>query len=169
MSNSFFQAICRVGIFMICAQAIIHFRPNGSYEKYLKLLVGVMVLMQLFVPLAGFLSGGGQGEGALALEDFVESFQEGMREAEKNSQKTDALLEKMTLEEVRRRAQEWKDNEAGRQEAGRQEADRQEADWEQDASDVSGADGGEERAADKEAAIRVEVEEIAPVRIGQEE
>lgn len=159
MSNSFFQAICRVGIFMICAQAIIHFRPNGSYEKYLKLLVGVMVLMQLFAPLAGFLSGGGHGEGALALEDFVESFQEGMREAEKNSRETDALLEKMTLEEVRRRAQEWKD----------EEAERQEADREQNASDVSGADGEEERAADKEAVIRVEVEEIAPVRIGQEE
>lgn len=159
MIHSFFQAICRVGIFMICAQAILHFRPNGSYEKYLKFLVGVMVLMQLFAPLAGFLSGGGHGGEVLALEDFVKSFQEGMREAEKNSRETDALLEKMTLEEVRRRAQEWKDEEAGRQEADRV----------QDTSDVSDADGEEEKAADQEAVIRVEVEEIAPVRIGQED
>lgn len=142
---------------MICAQAIIHFRPNGSYEKYLKLLVSVMVLLQLFAPLAGLLSG--VGGGALTLEDVVESLQEGMREAEKNAKETDALLEKMTLEEVRKRAQEWKDEEAERREAG----------GEQEISDVPGAGGGEEDAADKEAEIRVELEEIAPVRIGQEE
>ena len=39
MRNPLFQAICRVGMFMICAQAIVHFRPNEAYEKYLKLLV----------------------------------------------------------------------------------------------------------------------------------
>ncbi len=46
MQNSLFQAICRVGIFMICAQAIVHFRPQEAYEKYLKLLISVMVLVR---------------------------------------------------------------------------------------------------------------------------
>lgn len=30
MQNLFFQTICRVGIFMICAQAMIHFRPQEA-------------------------------------------------------------------------------------------------------------------------------------------
>ena len=59
MQNLLFQAICRVGIFMICAQAIVHFRPKEAYEKYLKLLVSAMVLVQLFLPLGG----GGPGAG----------------------------------------------------------------------------------------------------------
>ena len=46
MQSEFFKAICQMGIFMICAQSIVHFRPNASYEKYLKLLVGVLLLIQ---------------------------------------------------------------------------------------------------------------------------
>ena len=70
MQNSFFQAICRMGIFMICAQAVIHFRPKGTYEKYLKLLVSVMVLTQLFLPIGNFLMGKGGEYAAQALQQF---------------------------------------------------------------------------------------------------
>lgn len=46
-----FQTIRQIGIFMICAQAILHFKPSVKYEKYLKLLISVMVLVQLLLPL----------------------------------------------------------------------------------------------------------------------
>lgn len=104
--NSFFQAICRVGIFMICAQAIVHFRPNESYEKYLKLLMSIMVLMQLFAPVASFFFGGGSLKTAELMEQFEKELAEGMQEAEKSAQEADRLLQQMTLEEVRRRAAE---------------------------------------------------------------
>lgn len=103
MRNAFFQTICRTGIFMICAQAIVHFRPQESYEKYLKLLVSVMVLIQLFLPLGSFLAGI-RGEAAVGqLEDFRQSLEQSLEEARQKAEETDSLLERMTLEEVRRR------------------------------------------------------------------
>lgn len=103
MRSVLFQAICRTGIFMICAQAIVHFRPQESYEKYLKLLVSVMVLLQLFLPLGSFLAGIGKEEAAGQLGTFRKSLEQSMEEARKRAEETDAILEQMTLEEVRRR------------------------------------------------------------------
>ena len=102
MQNSLFQAICRVGIFMICAQAIVHFRPQEAYEKYLKLLISVMVLVQLFLPVGSFLLGGGGQEAAALLRQFGVDLEESMKAAAENAAAADALLEKMTLEEVMR-------------------------------------------------------------------
>ena len=45
-----FQTIRQIAVFMICAQAILHFKPSVKYEKYLKLLISVMVLVQLLLP-----------------------------------------------------------------------------------------------------------------------
>lgn len=108
MQNSFFQAICRVGIFMICAQAILHFRPQEVYEKYLKLLVSIMVLIQLFLPIGGLLVGGDTGAAAQALEEFKREMEQSLREAEENAASAEAILERMTLEEVRNRVEEQK-------------------------------------------------------------
>ncbi len=104
--NSLFQVICRIGTFMICAQAIVHFRPEESYEKYLKLLVSAMVLIQLFLPLGRFLFLGGSEELAIQSEAFLNRLEAEIAAAEKEAYDTDALLEQMTLEEVRRRMEE---------------------------------------------------------------
>ena len=103
MRNALFQAICKVGIFMICAQAIIHFRPREVYEKYLKLLVSVMILIQLFLPFGGFLLGESVGETAERLALFRERLEQEFRLSTLEAEETDKLLEQMTLEEVRRR------------------------------------------------------------------
>lgn len=55
--------IKQISIFIICAQMILHFKAEQKYGKYLKLLIGVMVLAQLFVPLMSLL---GQGEEVFA-------------------------------------------------------------------------------------------------------
>lgn len=106
MHSLLFRTICRVGIFMICAQAVIHFRPRESYEKYLKLLVSVMVLIQLFLPLGGILLGGGVEEVLAGLEEFREALEQEMETAAREAEAADALLEEMTLEEVRQRMEE---------------------------------------------------------------
>ncbi len=103
MRNALFHAICKVGIFMICAQAIIHFRPREAYEKYLKLLVSVMILIQLFLPFGGFLLGESVGETAERLALFRERLEQEFRLSTLEAEETDKLLEQMTLEEVRRR------------------------------------------------------------------
>lgn len=45
------ESVKRIGIFMIAAQTVIHFAPGQKYEKYIKLLVGMMILLQFVMPL----------------------------------------------------------------------------------------------------------------------
>ena len=40
-----------LGVFLICAQMLIHFRPKGSYVKYLRLLVSLIILAQFIEPI----------------------------------------------------------------------------------------------------------------------
>ena len=40
-----------MGIFLICAQMLIHFRPKSSYVKYLRLLVSLILLAQFIEPI----------------------------------------------------------------------------------------------------------------------
>lgn len=47
------ESIRNVGIFMIAAQAVMHFAPGKRYEKYIKLIAGVMVLLLFVHPFAG--------------------------------------------------------------------------------------------------------------------
>lgn len=60
MQLGFVKAICQVGTFMICAQAIVHFRPKASYEKYLKMLVSAMILIQLLIAISGIFTSEGE-------------------------------------------------------------------------------------------------------------
>ena len=106
MQNSLFQAICRMGIFLICVRTIIHFRPQEAYEKYLKLLVSVMILIQLFLPIGSLFLGGGRQDAARQLEAFGRELEQEMQKAQESAFQTDGLLEQMTLEEVRRRIEE---------------------------------------------------------------
>lgn len=106
MNNVLFRAICKVGIFLICAQAIVHFRPREAYEKYLKLLVGIMILLQLFLPIGSFLLGSGMGRVADRLEAFRQGLEEEMGLAAEEADRAEETLERMTLEEVRRRMEE---------------------------------------------------------------
>lgn len=81
MWDGLLSSIRQMGVFMICAQALIHFKPKGSYEKYLKLLVSAMILVQLLSPIAALLS----GKDGLSLEErislYSDSFDRGMGEA----------------------------------------------------------------------------------------
>ena len=94
------KAIVQMGIFMICAQVLIHFRPNGSYEKYMKMLVSIMILIQVAFPIAGLLTGGKSN-----LEEraawFETRIQESMKAAQEAAEESDRLLEQMTLEQLK--------------------------------------------------------------------
>lgn len=104
--SGLFQTICRIGIFMICAQAVVHFRPEESYEKYLRLLVSAMVLIQLFLPVGRLLFHGDSGVIEQKSEEFLGQLEAEISAAESRAYESDALLEQMTLEEIRRRVEE---------------------------------------------------------------
>ena len=55
--NALIELIKKIGIFMIAAQAVIHFAPGQKYEKYMKLIVGIMILLQFLAPVYKILEG----------------------------------------------------------------------------------------------------------------
>lgn len=48
--NTLVETIQKIGIFLIAAQAIMHFAPGNAYTKYIKLIVGIMVLVLFLSP-----------------------------------------------------------------------------------------------------------------------
>lgn len=118
--KAFFNAICQMGIFMVCAQAIVHFRPNGSYEKYLRMLVSVMILVQIFLPVTRLFSGGVQQNMDELVNRMQRQMEESMEQAKSFSAASDKLLDRMTLEEVKTRLNNVGETEPETQEAGTQ-------------------------------------------------
>jgi hypothetical protein len=99
--KDFFRVVCQVGIFMVCTQVVLHFRPNKDYEKYMKMLVGAMVLLQIFIPVVRLFSGDGVSDLEGSISGFAQKIEESRKEAEAAGIDADRILEKMTLEQVR--------------------------------------------------------------------
>ncbi|NBI90539.1 hypothetical protein D3Z45_08060 [Lachnospiraceae bacterium] len=78
MGYSFLEFMKRIGIFIICAQSFLHFTAGKSYEKYVKLLIGLMILAQFTVPVRAVFLAGENTE----LWEEVERFQEELEEME---------------------------------------------------------------------------------------
>lgn len=83
MENYLIDIIGGIGIFIICAQMLIHFRPKASYDKYLKMLVSAMILLQLFVPVSKLFVGKGEDTLDRRVEWFEEELARGMEEVTK--------------------------------------------------------------------------------------
>lgn len=81
MISGVMGVICQISVFMICVQTIIHFRPKASYEKYLRMLVSIMLLMQIFLAVGGFFSPEGKNKLVASMQKFTEELNEGMRQA----------------------------------------------------------------------------------------
>lgn len=47
----------RLTIFMICAQAVIYFRPREQYEKYLRFIMNLLILLQFLIPVRNLFGG----------------------------------------------------------------------------------------------------------------
>ncbi len=100
MQSTFFRAVCQMGIFIICAQTITHFRPNISYEKYFKLLVSVMILIQIFQPVSRIFGGGGNVDLDARVQQLEEQMELGKNQAAESAARSERILEKMTLLQV---------------------------------------------------------------------
>ena len=70
-----YRVVGQAGIFLICAQTIVHFRPKEAYEKYLKLLLSVMLLTQLLQPVLTVFGGGAEQNAQAQVEEFTEELQ----------------------------------------------------------------------------------------------
>lgn len=101
MGDRLLQIIKQTGIFMVCAQMILHFKPAECYEKYIRLLIGIMVLAQLIAAAAAVFGKEGENFFSGRVDYYKELLAESMEGAD--MEKAEALLEKMTMEEVQAR------------------------------------------------------------------
>lgn len=103
MHSYLMETICRIGIFIICAQVLIHFRPNASYEKYFKMLASAMILVQLFAPLGNLLGAGDEQNLIQRVERFEEELSKRLEEAGQDwqafAQEREGTVERETVSE----------------------------------------------------------------------
>lgn len=88
------ESIKEIGIFMVAAQAVIHFAPGRQYEKYIKLISGVIILFLFIRP---FLSAQGEWE-----QEWQTKTEQIMQKYEEEDlwQETDRHVEDMAVEQL---------------------------------------------------------------------
>lgn len=83
MAGDAFEIMKRASIFMILAQTIIYFRPQESYEKYLRFLIHLMLIVVLFFPVVELVnhSAGNRMQSSLsAYMSQMEQLMDGMKD-----------------------------------------------------------------------------------------
>lgn len=75
------KGICEVGVFLVVAQTVVCFRPRASYEKYLKFLVGIMVLLLIQTFVLQLLGKEQRSSVEERLEEFYREIEAGRKEA----------------------------------------------------------------------------------------
>lgn len=65
------DAVRQIGIFMIAAQAVVHFAPGKQYEKYIKSVAGIILLLLFLKPVLRF-AGAAWGDPQMLLEKWEE-------------------------------------------------------------------------------------------------
>lgn len=83
-----YRVVGQAGIFLICAQTIVHFRPKEAYEKYLKLLLSVMLLTQLLQPVLSVFGGGTDQNAQAQVEEFTEELQSVLNRASERAKQS---------------------------------------------------------------------------------
>lgn len=95
------QITKQTGIFIVCAQMILHFKAAECYEKYIRLLISIMVLAQVIVAVSAVFG----KEGGIFFDGRVAYYQRLLAESmeEADMEKMEAILERMTMAEVQAR------------------------------------------------------------------
>ena len=107
MWEGLLNSIRQMGVFMICAQALIYFKPKGSYEKYLKLLVSAMILVQLLSPVAALLAGK-EGQSLEERISFYGSFfEQGMGEAALQEYRIEQIRQQLLTTQIGEQMETW--------------------------------------------------------------
>lgn len=89
--------IGQMAIFMICARTLLHFRAKESYEKYLKLLVSLMLLVLLVEPLMDIFGKGEEGEFLQRIQSYSYQLQDILENEQLNNEEISEILSHMTM------------------------------------------------------------------------
>ena len=95
--EGFLIKIGQIAIFMICARTLLHFRAKESYEKYLKLLVSLMLLVLLVEPLLDVFGKGEEGEFLQRIQSYSYQLQGILENEQLNNEEISEILSHMTM------------------------------------------------------------------------
>ncbi len=158
MAEQLFEILRRLGIFMLCAQTIVHFRPKQADEKYIRLLVSIMILIQLLIPVGSVVLEGVPNIGA------AESELQEMIEKERFAEESAPL----TLDEVLQNFQSpeaYERESTGDTDSECDSGDESESQMEKERTATGESDGQENGGTVK--AQRIEIKEIEKIRVGE--
>lgn len=170
MGDRLLQIVKQTGIFIVCAQMILHFKPAECYEKYIRLLIGIMVLAQLVAAGTAVFGKGGENFFDGRVDYYKGLLAQSMEGAD--MAEAEALLEKMTMEEVQARINRIREEQeaalrqsetGGRQDAEQPQSDmsgRQDAEQQPETVLESGAEPGEQDAQQPPGEIDIQIDRI---------
>lgn len=99
--NPLLVKIGQLAIFLICAQTLVHFRPKESYEKYIKLLISMMLLILLVEPIMNLLGNDGRGDFLERIQVYEEELQGILTSPELENGEIEQILQSMTQKKVK--------------------------------------------------------------------
>lgn len=80
MKTDIFEILKRASVFMILARAVIHFRPSAAYEKYIRLLMGIMTVVILVLPMLELFQDGAAGRYRSSMAEYREQLKRASQE-----------------------------------------------------------------------------------------
>lgn len=100
--------IKEICIFMMIAQAILFFVPGSSYGKYVRLLVGVMLILRLIEPLFGLMI---KDEKQLEMKERIQELEQAIHaeSREIKLEDSEAIVGRTIEEELKNRLEECED------------------------------------------------------------
>lgn len=94
------EKIGQLAVFLICAQTLVHFRAKESYEKYIKLLVSMMLLILLVEPIMNLFSERSRGTFLEQVQWYEQQLQEIVTSTGLENQEIQQRLQDITQKSV---------------------------------------------------------------------
>ncbi len=94
------REIGQIAAFLICAQTLLHFRAKDSYEKYIKLVISMMLLLLLARPLFGLAEDKEEMDIVQRIEQYEESMQSMLLERQPQMQDMEAVLQSLAQKAI---------------------------------------------------------------------
>lgn len=106
MGAQFLELLKKVTIFMLAGQIIVQFLPSGGYEKYVKMMISIMVLSQIALPILSLGKFDARQTFQTALEQYEEELERIGRQVEEAELKDRDYQEEALAMTVRGRLEE---------------------------------------------------------------
>lgn len=110
--GGFAEKIGQLAVFLICARTLLYFRANDSYEKYVKLLINMILLVLLSEPLDAVFHGNMKEQLWDRMKVYEEKLQEWMEDTQMETDEMEEALQHITNRQILSGMEKEKEEEA---------------------------------------------------------